>query len=98
MRKLVSLLLAICMMAVMVPALADGVSGTFSGEAKGYGGMVTVTITLTDGVITAVETVADDETDGFGKKAAAELPATTVEPKALMEDWMATLDMENIMP
>ncbi len=85
MRKLVSLLLAICMMAVMVPALADGVSGTFSGEAKGYGGMVTVTITLTDGVITAVETVADDETEGFGKKAAAELPAIWVDKNSIVD-------------
>ena len=44
---------------------SGGVSGEFSGTATGMG-EVTVTVTLTDGVITGCEVVGDDETDGIG--------------------------------
>lgn len=76
MRKILSLVLAICMLMTMavLPALADGVSGTYTGEAEGYGGKVTVTITLTDGAITGVEAEGANETEGIGAKAIAELP------------------------
>ena len=42
-----------------------GVSGEFTGTATGMG-EVSVTITLTDGVITACEVVGDGETEGIG--------------------------------
>ena len=44
---------------------AGGVSGEFTGTATGMG-EVTVTVTLTDGVITACKVVGDSETDGIG--------------------------------
>ena len=42
-----------------------GVSGEFTGTATGMG-EVSVTVTLTDGVITACEVVGDGETEGIG--------------------------------
>ena len=44
---------------------AGGVSGEFTGTATGMG-EVTVTVTLTDGVITACKVVGDSETEGIG--------------------------------
>ena len=44
---------------------AGGVSGEFTGAATGMG-EVTVTVTLTDGVITACKVVGDSETEGIG--------------------------------
>ena len=44
---------------------SGGVSGEFTGTANGMG-EITVTVTLTDGVITGCEVVGDGETDGIG--------------------------------
>ena len=44
---------------------AGGVSGEFTGTATGMG-EVTVSVTLTDGVITACKVVGDSETEGIG--------------------------------
>lgn len=44
---------------------AGGVSGEYTGTATGMG-EVTVTVTLTDGVITACKVVGDSETEGIG--------------------------------
>lgn len=52
----------------------SGVSGEYTGTAKGMGGDVTVTLTLKDSVITDVKAVGDDETPGIGSKAIEELP------------------------
>ena len=48
-------------------------ANTVSASAKGFGGDVTVTFTLDEnGIITAVDIQAPDETPGFGKKAEEE--------------------------
>ena len=46
-----------------------GVSGEFTGTAKGMGGDVTVTLTLTDGKITGCTAEGKDETPGIGTMA-----------------------------
>ena len=52
MKKLISILLCVCMVLTMGLAVAaDGVSGDFTGTAQGLGGDVTVTLTLKDGKI-----------------------------------------------
>ena len=57
-KRFLALLLAGMMVLTLAPAaLADSVSGTFDGTAKGFGGDVTVSVTLTDGVITDVQAV-----------------------------------------
>ena len=56
-----------------------GVSGDFTGTAKGMGGDVTVTLTLTDSKITGCTAEGVDETQGIGTKAIEQLPAKIVE-------------------
>ncbi|HWQ51238.1 MAG TPA: FAD-dependent oxidoreductase [Terriglobales bacterium] len=60
------------------PASAQQAEGTFTGTAKGFGGNVTVSVTLKDGAITEVAAEGPDETQGIGSKAIDELPAAIV--------------------
>ena len=72
-NRILALLVAIAMLLALAPAaLADEVTGT--GTAKGFGGDITVTITMDDDRIAKVEAVGDDETDGIGKNIIAEWP------------------------
>ncbi len=74
MKRISALLIALVMMLTMVPAMADTATGT----AKGFGGDVTVELTLTDGVITAAVATGADETPGVGTPALEQLPAAMV--------------------
>lgn len=47
---------------------------TLTGEAQGYGGTVTVTVTKKDDKITDVKVEGPDETTGVGSKAIEQLP------------------------
>ena len=67
MKRISALLLVLCMMLSVVPAMAETVTGT--GTAKGFAGDVTVTVTVTDGVITNVTAVGASETQGIGSVA-----------------------------
>lgn len=71
------------MMVTVPAALADTVSGT--GTAKGFGGDVTVIITLTDGVITEVVAQGEGENNGIGSKAIDNLPAVWVEMNSIFD-------------
>lgn len=71
MKRISALLLALVMMLTVVPAMADEVTGT----AKGFGGDVTVTLTVEDGVITAAKATGDAESPGVGTPALEQLPA-----------------------
>ena len=60
MKKLISILLCVCMVLTMGLAVAaDGVSGDFTGTAQGLGGDVTVTLTLKDGKIVGCTATGD---------------------------------------
>ena len=86
-KRFLALLLAGMMVLTMAPAaLADGVNGTFEGTAKGFGGDVTVTVTLTDGVMTDVKAVGVNETEGIGSKAIENMPAAMVENNSIAVD------------
>ena len=74
MKRIAAMLIALVMVLTMVPALAETATGT----AKGFGGEVTVTITLTDGVITDAKAEGADETVGVGTPALEQLPAAMV--------------------
>lgn len=54
------------------------VSGIFSVTAKGFGGDVTVTLTLTDGVLTDVAAEGPDETPDVGGRALSLMPESMV--------------------
>lgn len=58
---------------------AAGEAKTLTGTAKGFGGDVTVTVTVNGDDITAVDAVGDSETQGIGSNAIEQLPALIVE-------------------
>ena len=65
----------------------DGsVSGTFTGTAKGFGGDVNVTLTLTDGKITDCTAEGKDETQGVGSMAIDQLPGAIAESGSIAVD------------
>ena len=65
----------------------DGsVSGAFTGTAKGFGGDVNVTLTLTDGKITDCTAEGKDETQGVGSMAIDQLPGAIAESGSIAVD------------
>lgn len=83
MRKPFALVMAAVMMASVLTscgkaaststAASDGPSGTYSATADGFGGPVTVTLTLESGKITKCDIVGDSETAEVGGKALSTL-------------------------
>ncbi len=69
-------------------AFADEAEKTASATAKGFGGDITVTLTVNTekGAITACEIVGDGETPSVGGRAVAEMPAQFVEAGSLQVD------------
>lgn len=65
---------------------AGGVSGDFTGTAKGFGGDVSVTLTLTDGAITGCTAEGKDETQGVGSEAIAKMPGEIAESGSIAVD------------
>lgn len=61
------------------PAPAPATEGALTGTAKGFGGDVTVTITVDGDDILTVEAVGADETPGIGSNAIEQLPAKIIE-------------------
>jgi len=53
---------------------SSGETKTLTGKAKGYGGDVTVTVTVDGDDITDVKAVGNDETEGVGSNAIDQLP------------------------
>lgn len=79
-----------------------GVSGTFRGSAVGMGGSsnpVTVSLTLENGVITAVTAEGPGETEGIGSKAIDTLPGEMVASNSVTVDSVsgATITSKAIM-
>ncbi len=65
---------------------ASGVSGSYTGTAKGMGGDVSVTLTLTDSVITDCTAKGDDETPGIGSAVIEQFPGEVVEGNTINID------------
>ena len=63
-----------------------GATGDFTGTAKGFGGDVTVTLTLTDGAITGCTAEGKDETQGVGSEAIAKMPGEIAESGSIAVD------------
>ena len=64
---------------------ASGVSGSFTGTAKGMG-EVSVTLTLTDSVITDCTAKGDEETSGIGSVVIEQFPGEVVEGNTINLD------------
>ena len=67
-------------------ASSAGVSGDFTGTAKGMGGDVTVTLTLTDSKITGCTAEGVDENQGIGTLALDQLPGQIAETGSIAVD------------
>ena len=67
-----------------------GATGDFTGTAKGFGGDVTVTLTLTDGKITDCIAEGKDETPGIGTMALEQLPGAIAESGSIAVDGVST--------
>ena len=91
MKRIVALLTVLAMMLCVVPAMAEEVTGT--GTAKGFGGDVTVTVTLTDGVITAVTAEGANETTGIGSRAIEIMPGAMVAANSIEVDGVSGATM-----
>lgn len=63
-----------------------GVSGDFTATAKGFGGDISVTLTLTDGAITGCTAEGKDETEGVGSQAIAKMPGEIAESGSIAVD------------
>ena len=100
--------IAILMALTMVLSLAAcGTSSTDAGAAsvtgtataKGFGGDITVSLTVADGVITAATAEGADETEGVGSVALEKLPAAMMEKNSIEVDTMsgATISSKAIL-
>ena len=80
MKKLLALVLAVAMMStgLMMASAETFIPGTYEATAQGFGGTVSVKLTVDESTVTAIEIVGDHETDGYGKKAIADFNATLV--------------------
>lgn len=67
-------------------AAPAGVTGDFSGTAKGNGGDVTITLTFKDGELTGVAGVGEKETQGLGDKAIESMTQAMTEKKSIDVD------------
>ena len=83
-KRFLALMVAASMLLGIAPAMAE--TDIATGTAKGFGGDVTVTVTVTDGVITEVVAEGPNETEGIGSKAIEALPAQIVESNSLNLD------------
>ena len=90
------ILLAVAMVVVVAAALLVYSNGKIAskgtasvGTAKGFGGDVTVTLTLADGKITGCTAEGKDETEGVGSKAIDQLPAAIAESGSIAVDGIA---------
>ena len=78
MKKATRFLSMLLCVAMFCSIAVSGVAESYTGTARGFGGDVTVTITLVDGKITECVAVGNDETAGIGSKAIEQLPAAIV--------------------
>ena len=77
-RRILSILLVVIMTFSLLGFTQADSTATYTKTSKGFGGDVTVTVTLKDGVITSVKAAGPDETAGVGSKAIDQLPALIV--------------------
>ena len=88
MKKLISLVLTLCMLAALaVPAMAAGfTAGTYTATAKGNNGDLTVEVTFSADKIVDVVVTSHVETPGLADPALTNVPAAIKAQQALDVD------------
>lgn len=82
-----ALVLCLALTLVGVAGVAEGyTAGTYTAQAQGNNGPVTVSVTFSEDAITAIEVVEHAETAGLSDKPIAEIPAAIVEHQSLAVD------------
>ena len=92
MKKLISLVLTLCLLAtvLVVPAMAATfTAGTYTASAQGIGGDVTVEVTFEADKIVSVVVTAHNETPGLSDPAINGVPAAIVAQQSLAVDTVA---------
>ena len=75
--------------AALTVALEDAADGTYAAAAQGFGGDITVEVTLSGGKIANVKIVGDSETPGLGAVAVEKMPAQLLEAQSADVDGVA---------
>ena len=83
MKKIVSLFLAVMMLASCACAMT---AGTYEGEAMGKMGNVKVSVVVSENAIESVTVVSHNETEGFFKPVVETIPAAIVAEQSLLVD------------
>ena len=86
---LVMLLCAALAAAGMAQSALSFTPGTYTGEATGFGGAITVAVTVGDDAIESVEVTGHSETQGIGTNALEQLPKEIVDKQSLAVDAVA---------
>lgn len=63
--------------------------GTYAAQAKGFGGVVSVSVTFDEKGMTDVQVEAPDETSGIGSVAAEKLPAAILNAQSAQVDMVS---------
>ena len=85
-KKLLSVVLALAMMLLCISALAEtATTTTGTATMKGFGGDITVTVTLDGADIRSVEMTGEGETEGIGKKIIDEWPNAFIEYNGIVD-------------
>lgn len=81
MKKLITMSLILIMVAATLVGCGGTTyeDGTYTGEAQGYNGPLTVEVVVTDGKISNVEVTDHEETEGLSDPAIEEIPAAIVD-------------------
>ena len=97
MKKLLALVLSLCMLATMfvAPAMAEGMKpGTYTATAKGMFDGLTVEVTVSENAIEKIEVTAHQET-APGWPALEKIPAAIVEAQSIAVDAVAGATMSS---
>ncbi len=84
------LVLLFLLVSILPMAFAEGAdSGVITGSetTQGYGGDVTVNVTLKDGALTDIEIIGDGETQGIGSKIVDEWPEAFVDAGGIVDTY-----------
>lgn len=84
-RMTLAIVLALCLTMLVPAALAE----TFAATAKGFGGDVTVALTLENGALIAVTAEGASETNGIGSRAIELMPAAMLAANSVEVDGVA---------
>ena len=85
MKKLLSILLACCMVLSAVPALAY-TAGTYTGEGTGHNAKIVIEVTFSDDAITDIKIISQEETPGISDPAFAAIPDAVIAAQSLAVD------------